>query len=134
MKRLILACSILLMLCSTVFSQDTLKYDTGLFLSNNIAFQRSDTVFYEDGKINFITFYPGTLNQFGKSTLSHYELEKKVFQYDRCGNLRNITEISHYTGKVSSCWDYCFINRYQEKDNFTTNVDCTEPWIKPLIY
>jgi len=131
MKRLILTCSILLSLSTTVFSQDTLKYNTGPLESNSIAFQRSDTVFYEDGKINFITFYPRTFNQCRKSLLSHYELEKIVFQYDKCGNIRNISEICCYTGEISSCWGF---HPYQVKDDFTANADCTEPWIKPLIY
>lgn len=117
----------------TAFSQDTLKNDPFHLSVNSIALQPSDTVYYEEGEIKYVTFCPRNKNPIANSLISNFELQKKVYQYDKCGNLRNITEISRYTGQITSCRDYYFNHPSQVKDNIITNVECTEPWTKPLI-
>jgi len=120
-------------LSKIAFSQDSVKNDTINFAATSLTFHQSDTVFFEYGKINYITFYNTPVYTIGNSLISTFELQKIVYQYDKCGNLRNITEISRYTGQITSCHDYYFIHPYQVKDNFITNGECTEPWTKPLI-
>src|ERR1043166_9595479 len=100
MKRHILTFSLVLLVSLTAFSQDTLKNDTFHLDASSIALQQSDTVYYDEGGIKYVTFYPRTENSIGNNLVSSFEFQKKVFLYDKCGNLRNITEISRYTGQI----------------------------------
>jgi len=134
MKRHIITFNLILCLSLTAFSQNTINNDALHFTVSGIGFQKSDTVYYEKGGIKYITFYPKSENRISNPVVSSFELLKKVFQYDQCGNLRNITEISRHTGQITSCYDSYFNHRYQLKNSFTTNVTCTEPWTKPLIH
>lgn len=133
MKRHIIAFNIVLLVSLKAFSQDSPKHDTFHLSTSSIAFQRSDTVYYKEGEIKYVTFYPRTEYSIGKNLLSSFEFQKKVFQYDKCGNLRNISEIVRYTRQITSCYDYYYNHPYQVTDNIITNVDCIEPWTKPLI-
>lgn len=133
MKRHLITYGIILWLSKTAFTQNIVKNDTLQYSETSITLQQSDTVFYEYGKIKYITFYHRPVYTIGNSLMSTFELQKKVYQYDKCGNLRNITEINRYIGQITSCHDHYFNHPYQVKDNFITNVECTEPWTKPLI-
>ncbi len=107
------------------FSQNSKMFDDVLY--------RADTVFYEEGTVKYISLYPKTKNAYS-SIASKYELRKKVLQYDKCGNLRNITEVSIFKGQIESCHDYNFPNsRYETTDNLVKNVECEEVWVKPMI-
>jgi len=133
MKRHIITFNLVLCLSLTAFSQSILRDDAFHFSASVIAYPQSDTVYYDKGGIKYITFYPNSVNIIRNRVVRSFELVKKVFQYDQCGNLRNITEISRYTGQITSCLDYYFNHPYQLKHSFTTNVNCTEPWTKPLL-
>lgn len=106
---------------------------TSNFSDNTIY--RADTVFYDEGMVNYISIYPTTKNAYSSlSLVSKYELTKKVLQYDKCGNLRNVTEVSKYKGQIKSCHDCNFTNlSFQMIDNFVQNVECEENWVKPMI-
>jgi hypothetical protein len=88
--------------------------------------------FYEKGKVNYITLsYREPKNIM--HVLSNLELQRKVFQYDKCGNLRNISEIMRYTGQIKSCYDYYYSHLYLINDNILVKVECAESWRKPFI-
>lgn len=103
---------------------------TSNFSDNTIY--RADTVFYDEGMVNYISLYPTSKNVYS-SLVSKYELTKKVFQYDKCGNLRNVTEVSEYKGQINSCHDFNFIKSYEFIDKVIKNVECEEYWVKPFI-
>lgn len=102
---------------------------TSNFSDNTIY--RADTVFYDEGMVNYISVYPATKNAY--SLVSKYELTKRVFQYDKCGNLRNVTEVSKYKGQIKSCHDFHFIKPYEFIDKVIKNVECEKYWVKPFI-
>lgn len=114
-------------------NQSFFQLDKGTYSLGNCTFDRSDTLYYEDGTIKTVSVYPKTSARFTANAISNFELQKKVFQYDRCGNLRNIAEVTRYTGPIESCHDYYFNHPYQIREKLMVFVNCEESWTKPLL-
>lgn len=89
---------------------------------------RNDTSYYSNGAIKNITTYPNyTVDSIG---LCESIMIKTIFQYDECGNLRNVTVIKQ-TGYP--CMNGILGPRYIFTDYPQTNVNCDIPWSRPLI-
>ncbi len=133
MKIKIFLSHLLICFYVSAFSQDSIKNDSIYSSVNALSLKKPDTLFYENGAVKCVSFYLKTNELIANSTLINFVLIKKNFQYDECGNLRNVSEVSKYIGKISSCWDYDFNHRYQVTDNIIENVNCSVIWMKPLI-
>jgi hypothetical protein len=85
-----------------------------------------DTSYYQSGEIKTISVYPNTLGDASSNLIARFELQKKVLEYDKCGNLRSIIEVRRYTGLIESCYDDYFKNPYQITHRNIRNVNCDE--------
>lgn len=125
----------LALILALIFSESIVLGQDSLHLNmDNMFSLRSDTVYFEDGNINYITFYPSTSFTMGSFLLTDFEMQRKILQFDKCGNLRNVTEISRYTGPISSCQNYYFNHPYATKEKIIFGVECDKPWIKALVF
>lgn len=93
--------------------------------------QSIDTTYYANGTIRLVTY---TFSKLPAHAVTRgYHTCKRIYQYDECGNLRNVTEVLRHSGTIDSCHDYAFQHPFIIKDHLLEDVDCDVLWIKPLI-
>lgn len=87
-----------------------------------------DTTYYEEGQIETIT----RQSLFVRPTEVRYKVTeiKTVFQYDKCGNLRNTSVMLEDNDPMR--YGVLGPRRWIE-DKVSIGVTCDVPWIKPLI-
>lgn len=113
-----------------VFSQESLSNADSFRSQNPDFFKKSDTTFYNNGVIKCIVFQSDNRFSIGNNLLASFEVQKKIYQYDACGNLRNITEVSKYIGPIQSCHDYYFTNPFRVQEYLIPDSDCEIAWNK----
>ena len=89
-----------------------------------------DTSFYETGKVKTTTIhFTSTPNLF---SFNKTRLLKTVYQYDQCGNLRNVSKVYKVYVDPNS---YGIMNpsSYLFVDEPIKDLVCDTLWVKPLI-